>query len=67
MGEFNMRSSGEEAAYTKLEAAEGAGRARSIKALDSMHALCLIQAVRAAYARSTDLCRLTAISKHYSI
>mmetsp|Transcript_678 Transcript_678/g.2145 ORF Transcript_678/g.2145 Transcript_678/m.2145 type:complete len:278 (-) Transcript_678:496-1329(-) len=33
MGEFNMRSSGEEAAYAKLEAAEGAGRARSIKAL----------------------------------
>ena len=61
MGEFNMRSSGEEAAYAKLEAAEGAGRARSIKALDTC-ALCLIQAIRAAYTCGTDLCSLTAIS-----
>jgi len=33
MGELNMRSSGEEEAYAKLVDAEGAGRAKSIKAL----------------------------------
>ena len=33
MGEFNVRSSGEEVAYAKLVLAEGADRAASIKAL----------------------------------